>query len=79
MKNSQMKKNRFKIWAEARKKAKFIFDQVLAGKTVYLATATKITKITKKQLALVYATKSGLIIRHGKQELCYDYAKIWSE
>ena len=79
MRNSDMKSNRFKRWHDARKKSAFILAACKAGKTVYLSTYTKVTKITEKQLPLVYATKNGLIIQHGKEKICYDYEKITAQ
>jgi hypothetical protein len=79
MKNSDMKRGRIKRWCDARKKSRWIWDQVNAGKTVYLSTYTHVTKINKKNLALVYATTDGLIVQHGRQKVCYDFAKITAE
>lgn len=79
MNNSDMKANRFKRWADAKKKLVWIKAQASRGLTVYLSTYTNVTKITEKQLELVTATKNGLFIQHGKQKICHDYSKITAE
>jgi hypothetical protein len=74
--NSQMVANRFGRWALARRKLAWITTQVNSGKTVYVATYTKITAIKAKHLPQVKATKTGLYIQHGRKWLNADYCKI---
>lgn len=76
MRNSDMKPGRIKRWADARKKLAFIRDNVNAGRTVYLTSYTKVTKITANSLVLVTAEKTGLYVQHGSKKVCYDYAGI---
>lgn len=76
MDNADMKPNRWLRYHIARTKARWIYEQVQAGRKVYLSTTYKHTQIGPKELPLVCAFPSGLYVRHGKIWLCYDYATI---
>lgn len=76
MTNQQMIAGRFFRWARVRKQYAWIVSQIQAGRTVYLTTAMRSTKITAKQLHMVKATKTGLLIQHGKSWLDYSHTKI---
>lgn len=60
----------------AQKKLDWIKAQVAAGKTVYLSTHTKATKITAKYLDAVRVKNGNLEVRHGGSWLDHNYSKI---
>jgi hypothetical protein len=76
MTNQQMIAGRFLRWARVRKQYAWIVAQTEAGRTVYLTTALRSTKITAKHLPMVKATKTGLMIQSGKQWIDYSLTKI---
>jgi hypothetical protein len=42
------------------------------GRTVYLCTMTKATKLTSKHINMVKAAKNGAFVQSGKNWLCID-------
>jgi hypothetical protein len=76
MTNQQMTAGRFLRWARVRKQYAWIVARIEAGRTVYLTTALRSTKITAKHLPMVKATKTGLMIQSGKQWIDYSLTKI---
>lgn len=76
MDNATMKPGRFLRWALARRKLNWIVARVNEGRDVFLTTATRSTRIGKRQLAQVRATKNGLSVQHGSKWLNHDYSKI---
>jgi hypothetical protein len=76
MTNEQMKAGRFAKWHLARRKAKFIADHLAAGRTVYIATSLRITKLSAKHADMIKATKGGLFMQAGKRWDCIDYCQI---
>ncbi len=74
--NAEMKPSRYARWASARRKLAWITSQVNAGATVYLSSHTRATKITRKHLPLLKATKSGLLVKCGKKWIDYTYTQI---
>ena len=65
MPNDAMRAGRYLHWHTARRKAAWIKARVAEGRTVYLVTYTKATKITAKYLSAVEARPSGLYIKQG--------------
>ena len=76
MTNQEMIAGRFLRWARVRKQYAWVVAQAKAGRTVYLTTALRCTKITAKHLEMVKATKTGLMIQHGKKWLDYSHTTI---
>jgi hypothetical protein len=76
MNNEQMKAGRFARWHIARKKIAFIRGHLAAGRTVYIVTMTKATKLSAKHADMVKATKSGAYMQAGKSWVCIDGCKI---
>ena len=76
MKNSDMKARRYLNWHNARRRVAFIQSNLRAGRTVYLCTMTKITKLTAKHHDMVRAAKNGAYIQSGKNWLCIDGCNI---
>lgn len=76
MRNDQMKAGRFLAWQNSRKKIAWIKSHLEAGRTVYICTYTRATKIRPKLLkefdAHFKATKSGAYISRGKAWDCFD-------
>jgi len=77
--NEQMKANRFKKWADARKRYNWIMENLRAGRTVYVTTYTKATKYTAKHAEMFKATKGGLYVQRGKNWDCLDYCGLVAE
>ena len=61
---------------QAQAKFDWIKAQIDAGKTVYLATQLRITKITAKHLPMVRVHGEALEIQHGKRWIDYSYTKV---
>lgn len=76
MTNDQMKANRFARWHIARRKVAFIREQLAAGRTIYICTALRATKLSAKHADMVKATKSGAYLQAGKSWVCIDYCAI---
>jgi hypothetical protein len=76
MKNSEMKKNRFKVWADARRKLEWIKARISEGRTVQVTTYTRATRYTQKHLDMFRATKTGLLVQRGKSWDCLDHSKL---
>jgi riboflavin synthase alpha subunit len=72
MTNDQMKAGRFVRWHVARRKVAFIQGHLAAGRTVYICTMTKATKLSAKHAGMVKATKSGAYMQAGKSWVCID-------
>jgi hypothetical protein len=76
MKNSEMKANRFLIWHKARRRVAYIQSNLNLGRTVYLCTMTKATKLTSKHIDMVKAAKNGAFVQSGKSWVCIDGCSI---
>lgn len=76
MTNQQMIAGRFLRWARVRRQYAWIVAQIDAGRTVYLTTSIRSTKIAAKHLPMVRAAKTGLMIQSGKHWIDYSLAKI---
>lgn len=63
----------------AAKMLAFITENVNAGRTVYAATALKVTKIQKKHLAQVRVRNGALEVQHGSKWLDYSYTKLTAQ
>lgn len=75
--NQEMIAGRFAKWATARRKMAFIQAQIAAGRTVYITTMTKSTKITAKHLSALRVTKfGGLELQSGKGWLDCNWCQI---
>jgi uncharacterized pyridoxamine 5'-phosphate oxidase family protein len=72
MKNSEMKANRFFTWHKARRRVALIQSHLSEGRTVYLCTMTKATKLTSKHINMIKAAKNGAFVQSGKNWLCID-------
>jgi hypothetical protein len=59
-----------------RKQYAWIKARVEEGRTVYLSTYTHRTKITSKNLNLVKATKTGLMVQMGKRWVDHSLTEI---
>lgn len=87
MTNDQMKANRFRRIFVARKKLAWINERIEEGRTVFVSTYGKHTKITAKNVAafkaagaeMFQATKTGLYIARGRNWDCIDYCKITAQ
>jgi hypothetical protein len=66
MTNAAMKPNRFLRQHAARKFYALVANHLNAGRTVYLCTYTKATKLTAKHLPMLRLTKSDVLIQRGK-------------
>lgn len=80
LKNSDMVKGRFLAWADARRKLAWIKSNLEAGRTVYICTYTRATRILPKHLAnfdtMFRASKNGVFIARGKAWDCFDFSKL---
>lgn len=74
--NAQMTEGRYLRFYRARRKIAWIKAHLEAGGTVYICTYTRITKLTKKHIDMVKATKSGVYCQHGRKWLNFDYCKL---
>lgn len=74
--NEQMKAGRFLRWHTARRKVAFIRNHLSEGRTIYISTATRITKVSAKHADMFKATKSGAYIQRGRNWDCIDFCKI---
>jgi hypothetical protein len=74
--NEQMKPRRFLVWAQARAKIAFITKHLEAGHTVYLCTAFRATKYSKKHIDMFKATKSGPYVARGKGWDCISFTHV---
>ena len=63
----------------AQRKLAWIVERLNAGRTVYLSTAYKSTKLTRKSLAIVRARGENLEVAHGKQWLNHNYSRLSAE
>jgi hypothetical protein len=61
---------------EATKKLEWIKERIAEGRTVYLTTYLRSTKITAKHLPLLKATAKALYVRCGSRWIDYNGAKI---
>lgn len=61
---------------EAAKKLEWIKERIAEGRTVYLTTYLRSTKITAKHLPLLKATAKALYVRCGGAWIDYNGAKI---
>lgn len=61
---------------EATRKLNWIRVQIAAGRTVYLTTYTKVTKITRRTLSQVRATEGRLEVQHGRRWLDHSYSRL---
>lgn len=76
MDNAKMIAGRYLRWAQARRKLAWITARIAEGRTVYLSTSLRRTKITKSTLGLVEARKSGLYVMIRGRTVCYDHCKV---
>ena len=76
MENSAMKAGRFLRQHKARQRIKWMEIQWDAGKTVYVSTCTRITKIAPKHRDMVKATKTGVYVQRGRAWDCIDFCNI---
>jgi hypothetical protein len=74
--NEQMIPNRVKRFADARRRIRFITDQLALGRTVMLCTHLKVTQYTKKHIGMFRATKTGAYVQRGKSWDCIDYVSV---
>ena len=70
--NDQMKPNRFARWAKARKRIKFILENLESGRTVQISTYLKSVRYTAKHKEMFKATKNGAWVQRGKNWDCID-------
>lgn len=63
----------------AAKMLAFIIENVNAGRTVYAATALKVTKIQKKHLPQVRVHNGALEVQHGRKWIDYSYTKLTAQ
>lgn len=63
----------------AEAKLKWIHERIAEGRTVYLSTALRVTKLTKKHLAMVRVKNGALEIQHGKRWIDYSFTKITAQ
>lgn len=61
---------------EATKKLEWIKARLAEGRTVYLTTHTRSTKITSKNLGQVRIRDGHLEVQHGKRWLIHDYSRL---
>ena len=54
----------------------WIKERIAEGRTVYLSTALRVTKLTAKHLHLIRATPSELQVKHGGKWIDYSYARL---
>ena len=78
MDNSKMIAGRFLRWHEARRKLAWVRAQIDAGRTVYLRTMTKATKVTARTVDCLQARRSGLHMVSGSRSVCVDYCRLES-
>lgn len=76
IKNSEMKANRYWVWAGARKRVAAIVSHLEAGHTVYISTYTNSLKCTRKHAGMFKAAKNGAFVQMGKRWDCIDGCKI---
>lgn len=57
-------------------KLAWIKAQIAAGRTVYLSTAYRATKITAKHVDLIRVRGNALEVKHGKRWIDYSYTQI---
>ena len=76
MSNEDMIANRFLRWHLVRKKYNAIVKHLEADGTVYVCTAYKATKFTRKHIAMFKATKKSLYMQRGKFWDCIDFCGI---
>ena len=76
MTNEKMKEGRFLRLQNAKRKVSYIRHHLLAGHTVYIRTALKSTKYSKKHADMFKAAKSGAYVQRGKGWDCIDWCGI---
>lgn len=62
--------------ATATAKLDWIKARIDEGRTVYLSTATRATKITRRHLPQVRERDGHLEVQHGNRWLCHDFSRI---
>ena len=62
--------------ATAQQKIEWIKDQIDAGRTVYLSTSIRRTKITRKHIEMVRVRGNALEVCCGGKWLDYSYTQI---
>lgn len=60
----------------AEKKLEWIKAQIAAGRTVYLSTCLRVTKITAKHIGQIRVRGNALEIQHGRRWIDYSHTKI---
>jgi altronate dehydratase len=60
----------------AEKKLAWIKDRISEGRTVFLCTCLRATKIQAKHLPLVKVSGNSLMVCHGKRWLDYSFAEL---
>ena len=60
----------------AEQKMEWIKARIAEGRTVYLATQMRVTKITAKHLPQVRVRGNALEVQSGKQWLDYSYTNL---
>lgn len=74
--NSQMTKNRWLRYHEAREKVRFIRENLLAGRHVYIFTSMCLWKFSTCHADIFKAGRNGAYMRRGKALECIDGAAI---
>lgn len=74
--NAQMIEGRYLRWAKARAKVAWIVARLNEGREVYICTATRATKLSKKHIEMVRAAKNGAYMQSGRKWVCIDYCQI---
>ena len=67
LKNSQMIGGRFARWARYRARERWIKSHLNAGRTVYVKTAARITKLTARNDGGVHSTRNEIWLRRGQK------------
>jgi hypothetical protein len=60
----------------ANRKLAFIQEHLAAGRTVYIQTALRTWKLSKKHADMVKVSGESLYLQNGKRWDCADYCKI---
>lgn len=63
----------------ATRKLAFIHEHLAAGRTIYIATALKAWKLSKKHAAMVKVSGESIYLQRGKNWDCIDYCQISAE
>jgi hypothetical protein len=60
----------------AERKNSFINEHLAAGRTVYIQTALRTWKLSRKHTAMVKVSGKSIYMQNGKRWDCIDYCKI---